>query len=343
MSLRLRSVFFIGVASLIAWFLFLERTLLSPFILAAIFAYIFNPVIDFFFHKIKLPRSISIIIIYLSILISIIGLSVVITGQVVNEFSELQKAVGSLAIHTKDQIEALPIFLKSPIQDALLSIDESKILASFDVFRFFPQAFSKIIGLFIFLFSGFYFLKEGKNMIDKTLQFVPDNYVPDIRILIRKINTVFGGYLRGQLFMVILISFILFTGLSILGVRFALILSIFSGIAEIVPFIGPITAGAVAASIVLLTGSISFGLSPFQGALFVALFYFLVRQFQDYFIAPHIMSKIVGLHPLIILFAVLSGERMGGLLGVVLAVPIAAVIRIVLEFSLEKINQRKVS
>ena len=339
MSLRLRTTFFIVVTFAVFWFLFIERALLSPFVLAAIFAYIFNPIVDFFFHKIRLPRSISIITIYILILSLLVILGIVVTGKVVSEFSEFQKALTALLTAAKDQIENLPLFIRSPIEETLSSIDQSKIVSSSFVFHFFPEAFSKIVGLFIFLFSGFYFLKEGKKMISNMLQFVPDRYEADIKILLGRINNVFGRYLRGQLFMVTLISFVLFVALSILGVKFALLLAIFSGIAEIVPFIGPITAGAVAAIVILTTGGISFGLTPIQGAMSVVIVYFLVRQIQDYLIAPHIMGKIVGLHPLIILFAVLSGGKIGGLLGIILAVPLVAAIRIVLEFSLDKINK----
>ena len=339
MSMRLRTAFLFGLAVITIWFLFLESALLSPFVLAAIFAYIFNPVVDFFFHKIRLPRLISIIIIYLLILALLVAFSIFITGKVVSEFSEFQKVVTTFLSVTKSQIATLPIYLRSPVEEALLSIDQAKIVSSSFVFRFFPEAISKIIGLLIFLFSGFYFLKEGKKMIGNTLQFVPDRYQPDVKILLSRINSVFGRYLRGQLLMVSLIALILFISLSILGVRFALLLAIFSGIAEIIPFIGPITAGAIAMLVVLTTGEVSFGLTPFQGAALVALIYFLVRQIQDYLIAPQIMGKIVGLHPLLILFAVLAGGRIGGLLGVILAVPIAAAIRIILEFSLDKINQ----
>ena len=76
-------------------------------------------------------------------------------------------------------------------------------------------------------------------------------------------------------------------------------------------------------------------------AAVVAITYFLVRQFQDYFINPFVMGKITNLHPLVVLFAVLAGGHIWGTLGLILAVPIAATIRIFLEFSLDKINERK--
>ena len=143
--------------------------------------------------------------------------------------------------------------------------------------------------------------------------------------------------------MVFLVSLILFIALSIIGVRFALILAIFSGFAEIIPLIGPIVATTVAGFAMFLTGNNNFFLSPLQATLAVILVYVSIRQFQDYFITPHIMGRITKLHPLIILFSVLSGDHLFGILGVILAVPIAATLRILLEYSLDKINDQKIS
>ncbi len=340
MTIRLRTAFFIGVTLFILWFFYLERTLLSPFVLAAIFAYVFNPLVNFISEKIKLPRTISIIVIYIIILSVVVIAGTSLVTQVVNESSELTKFTDNLSSATKTQVESLPFWLKSPIQEMILSIDKSKILSTASILVVFPQAISKILSFFIFLFSGFYFLKEGRNMLNKVLNFIPNNYKFEVEILLRKINGVMGKYLRGQLLLVFLVSIMLFIPLSILGVKFALILAIFSGFAEIIPIIGPIVAAVIASLVVLIGGNLNFGLTPIQGAITIAISYFVIRQVQDYFITPHVMGKIVRLHPLVIFFAVLSGQHMGGILGVILAVPIVAALRIILEFLLDKINER---
>jgi len=175
--------------------------------------------------------------------------------------------------------------------------------------------------------------------MEKLIVFVPRNYKVEVEILLRKINTVLGGYLRGQIFMVFLVSLVLFIALTILGVKFALILAIFSGIAEIIPWIGPIVAGALAVVSVFLTGgSSSFNLAPLQTSIIVIVVYFVVRQIQDYLIVPHVMGRITKLHPVVVLFAVLVGEHSAGVLGLLLAVPVAAVLKILLEFSVDTIN-----
>ncbi len=340
MTIRLRTAFIVTVTIFVLWFLYIERVILVPFVLAAIFAFIFNPVVTFLSRRIRLPRSISVILIY-SIIVAVIGgFGFFLTKQITNESSELKGFIERLPETTKDQISTLPPWAQTPASDAVSYFENLKVLSFSSIFNFFPEALSGVVSFFIFLFAGFYFLKEGRYMLDRFLRFVPNDYKIEIEILIRKINNVLGRYLRGQLLLVFIVSLMHFIALSILGVKFALILAIFSGILEIVPIIGPIVAGAVAFSVVLITGQIGFGLTPLQGAIVVAIVYFVFRQFEDYFIIPHVMGRLVKLHPLLIFFAALSGGHIGGILGIILAVPIVAALRIVLEFFIDMINQR---
>lgn len=338
MTIRARTVFFILLGALIIWFLYLERAILTPFVLAAIFAYVFNPVINFFYHKIRLPRSITIFIIYFLIMAIIVALSIFLSKRIVEESTELNKYVKDLVGTTKNQINTLPDYLRPMANDLLVSVQKSRIFSSSSIFYLFPQAISRIVSLFIFFFSAYYFLKEGNTVLDKFLHLVPRNYKVEVEILLRRMNRVMGGYLRGQLFLVFLVSLTLYIALAILGVKFALIVAIFSGFAEIIPIIGPITAGAVAVLVTFLGGTSNFPMDPVSGALVVIAIYFIVRQLEDYFVIPHVMGKIAGLHPLLILFAVLAGGHLWGVLGLILAVPIAGVVRILFEYFLDKIN-----
>lgn len=341
MTLRLRSVFFIIIGLLLFWFLYIERAILTPFILAAIFAYIFNPIVNFFYHKLKFPRTLSVIIIYVFIVSIVLYSGVIFSKKAIGESFELKKQAVSISQTAKHEINNLPDWIKPTASDALETFEKSTTISYSSVFSFFPQAFSRILGFLIFLFAAFYFLKEGRNMFDKLLHFVPNDYKVEIDILMRKINSILGSYLRGQIFLVFFVSVVLFICLTILGVKFALILAVFSGFAEIVPIIGPIVAASVAALIAYLGGTSNFNLAPTQLAFTVVIVYFVVRQFQDYFITPYIMGKITKLHPLVILFAVIAGGHIGGILGVILAVPIAGILKIIFEYSLEKVNNRE--
>lgn len=338
MVIRIRILFFLVLVLLGIWFLYLTRAILTPIIVAGIFAYIFNPIVNFFYHRIKLPRTLSILIIYTVLIAVVVLFGILFARQITNESSDLRNYIQIATATAHRQVSILPDWLRPVAKDMLVSFESSKIFSPQYLFTLFPEAISRIVSVLIFLFSGFYFLKEGPLVLDKLLVFVPRNYKVEIEILIRRMTAVLGGYLRGQMFLVLLISLILFIALSIIGVRFAFLLAIFSGIAEVVPIIGPIVAGSVTVLVVLISGVYNFDLNPLTGALIVAAVYFIVRQIQDYFINPYVMGKITKLHPFVIFFSVLAGGHLFGLLGFLLAVPVAGIIKIILEFVFDKIN-----
>ncbi|MEX2007266.1 MAG: AI-2E family transporter [Candidatus Levyibacteriota bacterium] len=341
MTIRLRTVFFIILALLTCWFLYLERAILAPFVLAAIFAYIFNPVVSFLSSKIKLPRTISIILIWAIIIGVLIVGGMFIVRRAVVELAGLKEYIQDWTAMAKTQAIALPEFVRPTLNETLSSLQKTVLTTSISLFSVFPQAVSGVISFFIFLVSSFYFLKEGRNVFDKFLNFIPQDYRLEAEILLRKINEVLGDYLRGQL-LVILTSFLLFFAFyTIIGVKFALMLALVAGFLEVVVLIGPLVSGVLAVIVVLLSGVSNFNLSLLQAVAVVIVGNFIIRQIQDYVITPGIMGKVVKLHPLIILFAVLAGGHMAGILGLVLAVPIAAVIRIILLFVVDKINEKK--
>lgn len=338
MVIRLKTIFFIILGLSIIWFLYVEREILTPFILAGIFAYIFNPFVNFFSHKLKLPRSISVVIIYLIIMSILMGVGFIVTSRILQESLDLRKYIAQIQETTHAQVNTLPDWARPAVKDMLFSLERSKIFSTQYLYTLFPQALSRAVSFFIFLFAGFYFLKEGGHIIQKLILLMPQRYRFDTEVLIKKINAVFKGYLRGQIFLIFFVSLVLFILLSILGVKFALILALFSGFAEIIPVFGPIVAALVSSIAVLIFGTSNFDLTPVAAVVIVVIMYFVVRQIEDYFVIPHVMGKVANLHPLLILFAVIAGGHIGGMLGYILAVPIAASIKLGLEFSMDQIN-----
>ncbi|MDE2025191.1 MAG: AI-2E family transporter [Patescibacteria group bacterium] len=344
--MNIRTIFFSALGVLLVWFLFIERAILAPFIFAGIFAYIFNPFVNFFSEKLKVHRAVGIFLLFAVLLIPIIVSGIILSRVVSLESLDLSRFVSYTLETARSEVHNLPDILQPVASNLLINLQKSKIIrmtATSNLELFFSQALSRVVSAFIFLFSSIYFLKDGQEFVRKLMGLVPKKYKGDVETLFKRINIVLGGYLRGQLFLVFFVSVTLYIALFIIGVRFALTLAIFSGLAEIVPVIGPITAGTIAVSVVLLTGTANFGLSPIYAAFFVALIYFLFRQLEDYLVIPVVMEKITKLPPIIVFFAVIAGGHLGGVLGLILAVPTAAVLRLLFDFSLDKINAEKAS
>jgi predicted PurR-regulated permease PerM len=138
-----------------------------------------------------------------------------------------------------------------------------------------------------------------------------------------------GRYVRGQLFLIGVMWTATFIGLSILQVPFALLLGFTTGVLEVIPIVGPITAGAIAC-LVALGHPAPWGLSQIWYVAIVAAMYTVLRHAEDYFVIPLVIGRIVRLHPAIVIFALLTGGALYGLLGVLIAVPVAATLRLVL-------------
>lgn len=346
MNVSLKKWFFISVGIIIVIFLFVERTILTPFVAAAIFAYLFNPIVNFISKKSRLPRGFGIALIYSILLLIVIVVSVALTRRIALESIDITKVTSTILASARVQAKTLPGWIRPIVFDLLIALRQSqfiKIIQSPSTFLVANQAISRVISFFIFLFSGFYFLKDGEAFVGRLLTFIPHKYRLDVDILLNKMNGVLSGYLRGQVLLIFIMSLVQFIALSIIGIKFALTIAIFSGFAEIVPVIGPLTAGTVATIVALVAGGANFGLTPIQAALIVAGIYFIFRQLEDYLLIPHIMEQITKLPPFFIFFAVIAGGHLAGLLGLILAVPAAALIRLLLEFSLDRVNNKKTS
>jgi predicted PurR-regulated permease PerM len=187
--------------------------------------------------------------------------------------------------------------------------------------------FSLLFGVILVFLSLAYMLIDGPNFFRYVLRFVPTEHRAHAEYLTIQIHQVLGRYLRGQLLLIVLMSTVTFLILEYaFNLPYALWIGILTGILEIIPVVGPITAGAIAATIGFSQGGAT------QAAAIVIV-YFVLRQLEDQLVMPIVVGRAVHIHPLVTIFAVLVGEKIAGVLGMILAVPIAATIKVVLDYA----------
>ena len=188
-------------------------------------------------------------------------------------------------------------------------------------------AFELTLGLILVFLSLAYMLIDGPNFFRYVLRFVPSEHRAHLEYLSNEIHRVLGRYLRGQLVLIGLMSAVTFVALEwLFRLPYALWVAILTGILEIIPLIGPITAGAIACTVGFAQGG------PSEAAE-LAITYFVLRQVEDQLVMPIIVGRAVHVHPLVTIFAVLTGEKIAGVLGMILAVPIAAAVKVVLDYT----------
>jgi predicted PurR-regulated permease PerM len=192
-------------------------------------------------------------------------------------------------------------------------------------------------GLFTFitvLVVSLYLVAEQKGMRQFIHDVVPSHHQDFTINLIDKIQKKMGQWVLGQLILSLSIFAVTFIGLSLLHVKYALFLAMLAGLLEIVPYIGPILSAVPAVFFALIQ-------SPTLAAAVVVL-YILVQKAEGYILVPKIMQKTVGVSPLVVLIAILVGFKLGGILGLLLAVPLAGAITVVIEELSERRSQAEV-
>jgi predicted PurR-regulated permease PerM len=197
--------------------------------------------------------------------------------------------------------------------------------------------FSRVRGLFGGVFSfmvalilSFYLSVQKRGVQHVIGSIVPHEHKDYILNLWERSQKKLGRWLQGQLFLGVIVGVLVYIGLSFLDIRFALLLAILAGILEIFPYIGPVIAAVPAVILGFLQ-------APVLG-LWVLILYLVIQQLENYLIVPLVIGKIVKLNPVAVILALLVGSKLGGIPGMILAVPLTAVVA---EFFRDLIKKRK--
>ncbi len=293
------------------WFLYTIRAVLVAVLIASILMFALNPLVTILERK-KLPRSLAILVLFIGIFLVLSGVIAAITPPLVDQ--------------TKSLIDQLPTIIQNlgglKIDQRVLS-DQLGSLPK-NIARIIIGTFSNLVAMFTLFILTYYFLSERANL-HRYLVFLfgSDKTERKAEEFVDKLEHEIGGWVRGQLTLMVIIGLMTYVGLLILGVSYALPLAILAGILEIIPNIGP-TISMIPAVLVALAAS------PVTALATVALF-FLVQQFENNIIVPKVMQRAVGVKPLVTIISLMIGVKVAGILGAILAVPGYLILRIIVE------------
>ena len=341
----------VWIAVIAGGFVLLEAAhALRPFVWAVITAYILHPLVSLIHRKTRLPKHLITGWLY-----AMLGLVVAIV--VINLVPLLIDQVRDLQDQVPDAVEEARVYLEVEqghrlrrlglepgfVEERLNATaqDVTTILSS-SALPLVLTTFSVAIELIVYLVATFYFIVYGDRFILAIRDAFSRRYHREFDRLLMDIHTTMGAYIRGQALLVAIMSVASFTALTILDVNYALSVAIATGLLELIPLIGPWTAGSIAVTIARFQDSTPFGWTNLTLAIVVGLTYFGLRQAEDSFIIPLVIGRIVHLHPLLVIFVLVVGTSLGGVLGLILAVPIAAVLKIVASFFFAKVRAREV-
>ncbi len=327
---------FVIVGAYIFWLL---RDLALLVLTAIVIASAIEPGVAFFIRY-RIPRFISALLVY-----------VLVFGLI---FSILYFFFPPIIADAADFLSAMPKYLNtvnittpfSNIKDATNFISSSQETQSFiktllslqsvfaastgGVLQILVTFFGGIFSLMLVIVLSFYFALQDTGVDDFLRLVMPvkyENYSVD---LWKRSQKKIGLWMQGQILLSVIVGILVYLGLLIIGIPYALLLAVFTAIAEIIPVFGSLIAGTVAVIVAFSNGGVPL-------ALIVAGLYVVVNQFESNLIYPLIVKKIVGIPPLLVIIALIAGYTLAGFLGVVLSVPVAAVL---LEF-ITDLDKRK--
>jgi putative heme transporter len=323
---------------------------------AAVIAYVFNPLVVAVNERTRISRGWVILVIYAMLAFALIGLFVSLGVAAYDQATDFINLVPSLInqifalfesinantepIVILDQVVVQPIDLPwESITNQLLGLVQPTLSTSGGFVGQLATTTVRSVGNFIFIFViSIYLIFEAPNIGNYLFQIASlPGYHTDIEHMSKEFGRIWSAYLRGQVILGTIIFLVVWLGLSLLGVRNALTLGLIAGLLEFVPTIGPVISTIIAMSVAFFQPANPWGLDGWQFALLVLIFMIIVQQLENNVLVPRVVGSALNLHPLIVIVGVFMGASIAGVLGAILAAPILASFKLVAVYAWRKL------
>lgn len=313
--------------SIVMIYAFVEpiRAVTNLLIISIVIAYTLKPLRNYFCEKLHISYKKSSLLIILLLLLSFVGLIYCIVPTMLNESGNFGVMLDSieeyiLSLAARFKLDRLPIFETIYIQigekiNMILSNTSTHLVDNL------IDMVENLVTLAIVPITTYYFLADSKLIYNKLLLVLPTDKRVIVKNINKNIDKILSRYILSQLLLCLIIGVLSFILLLILRVKFPLVLSIINAVANIIPYFGPIIGG-VPIIFIALTGSVTKGIIAAIGVI-------LIQQVEGNFLAPKITGDSTNMHPIIIIILLVLGDKIGGVIGMVLIVPIAVIIKVI--------------
>jgi predicted PurR-regulated permease PerM len=303
------------------YLLYLVREVIGLGMIAAFFALAIAPAVNWL-HDRKVPRSLAIVLVYLSILAAIFGIGLLIVPPMVTGVNNLSHDLPGYVddlnknhtfreydrkYHIVDKLKQQARDLPSKLGDAAGTLRDVTV-----------GVFSRLVQLFSILVIAFFLLKDGPRMLAFAYRQLPDEREERIRRIAKDLSDAIGGYVFGNFVISILAGLVTYLTLTILGVPFAVPLAVLYGFFDLIPLVGATLGGIIVGIVVAF--AVDFPLGVIVWAVVVIIY----QQIENNVVQPVVYGRTVEIHPLVVIVAVLIGAALLGILGALVAIPIAA-------------------
>src|SRR5438874_687553 len=263
--------------------------IVRPFVWAGVLAYVLLPVVAVLERRLSLPRTAAAAIVFLGLLAAIIGGGRLLVPLAIDQVRELQRTLPTLVANAQTSLAETADQVGLEDLDALIAnvggIGDLTQMVARGAVPFIVGFGHFLLELLVFLIATFFLLRDAPRLFQWLRRLLPPSQRNEIIPLFAQVNTLLGRYVRGQIFLIGVMATVTVIGLSVLQVPFALLLALMTGVLEVIPIVGPITAGAIAC-LVALGHPAPWGLSQIWYVAIVAAMYTVLRHLEDYFLIP---------------------------------------------------------
>lgn len=312
----------------LAWMLYFLRDIVLVVLAAIVFASAIEPSIVAL-ARYRIPRIIGVILIYLIVISLVSGLFYAFIPSVLQDLTEFTASFPTY-VEVFDKVTGFEEYTGALGLPAPTHLDPAAIvtqlrerlnLGVFDnAFGAIASIFGGVLSLILIVVLSFYFAVVETGVDDFLRIISPMQYQSYILDLWKRSQRKIGLWMQGQLLLGVIIGVLVYLGLTVLGIPHALLLAVFAGMFELLPVFGPILSSVPA----ILVGFVDGGFT--LGILVIAL-YVILQQFENHLIYPLVVTKVVGVPPLLVVLALIVGAQLAGFLGILLSIPIAAALR----------------
>jgi predicted PurR-regulated permease PerM len=315
--------------------LYLVRIVFVPLIIGAIMAYILSPLVGLATARLRIPRGLATAILYLLLLAILIPLPASLVPWGVRQITFLRDEFTAFIRYldevSADTIDIVGMELRiGDITDEITGqlLDAVSSLAPQSLEIVFSAAETLLLIIFTLLI-GFYLTRDASKFIEWFEGLAPPEYREDLGTLRTEIGVVWSSFLRGQVILALVVGVLLTGASAIIGLPQPLLMGVLGGFLEFLPSVGHAIWLMTASVVALVAGSTTLPVSNFVFLLIVIGFHFLYTQFDLNFLIPRIIGREVNLHPMVVIIGIIVGAQVGGVLGVALAAPTIASLRII--------------
>jgi predicted PurR-regulated permease PerM len=311
------------------------QAFIIPLIIAIIIAYVLNPLVNLFQKHIHLPRVVTIIYTYLLVLAFIVGIPYLMVTVIGQNFPittiNTEKIIATIQAGLAKQYVIFGITINpsdlatqaiSSIQTLLSPVIGQTVLLLRDIL-------TSLISVVFIIAISFFLIKDSARLEEWFTAHVPPAYKPEYNWFRNEISQIWNAFFRGQILLAAVVTAIWFVIGMILGLPFAWAMAIFAGIMEFLPSLGHGIWVVVAAILAFFLGSTWIPIPNWIFMLIVIGLYTFFEPFDDYYLIPHIIGSRVHLPPLVVILGIVAGALVAGIIGIPLAAPTIASLRVV--------------